>query len=142
MIEALRGDATIRQNYQIWFYSYPTGYPYPLMAATLREKMNAINAYYPNHKPVVVIGHSMGGMIARVLMTDSGMAIWNSFFDTPPAKTPLSNEARQLLTKTLIFKPRRDISRVIYASASLRGANMATGFMGRLGERIIGSPRI
>ena len=140
MIEALRGDATIRQNYQIWFYSYPTGYPYPLMAATLREKMNAINAYYPNHKPVVVIGHSMGGMIARVLMTDSGMAIWNSFFDTPPAKTPLSNEARQLLTKTLIFKPRRDISRVIYASASLRGADMAAGFLGRLGERIIGSP--
>ncbi len=50
MIEALRGDATIRQNYQIWFFSYPTGYPYPLMAAVLRKKMDAINAYYPDHK--------------------------------------------------------------------------------------------
>ena len=47
MIEALRGDATIRQNYQIWFFSYPTGYPYPLMAAVLRKKLDAINAYYP-----------------------------------------------------------------------------------------------
>ncbi len=140
MIEALRGDATIRQNYQIWFFSYPTGYPYPLMAAVLRDKMDAINAYYPGHKPIVVIGHSMGGMIARVLMTDSGLAIWNSFFDTPPEKTPLSDQARKLITKTLIFEHRTDISRVIYLSASLRGANLATGFLGRLGQNIIGSP--
>jgi len=140
MIEALRGDATIRQNYQIWFYSYPTGYPYPLMAAILRDKMDAINAYYPNHKPIVVIGHSMGGMIARELMTDSGLEIWNSFFDTPPDKTPLSDQARALLTKTLIFKHRPEISRVIFCSASLRGAYLATGFLGHLGENIIGAP--
>lgn len=140
MIEALRGDATIRQNYQIWFYSYPTGYPYPLMAAILRSKLDAINSYYPDHKPIVVIGHSMGGMIARVLMTDSGMTMWNTFFDTPPEKTPLSNQARQILTKTLIFQHRPEISRVIFASASLRGAYMATNFFGRLGNKIIGSP--
>ncbi len=59
-------DATFRRDYQVWFYSYPSGYPYPLMAAILRDKMDAINAYYPDHKPIVVIGHSMGGMIARV----------------------------------------------------------------------------
>ncbi len=118
MIEALRGDATIRQNYQIWFYSYPTGYPYPLMAAILRDKMDAINAYYPDHKPIVIIGHSMGGMIARVLMTDSGLTIWHSFFDTLPDKTPLSPVARQLVTKTLIFNHRPEIARVIFYSAS------------------------
>lgn len=140
MIEALRGDPTIRQNYQIWFYSYPTGYPYPLMAAVLRDKMDAINAYYPDHKPIVVIGHSMGGMIARILMTDSGMNIWNAFFDTPPDKTPLSPKAKAILTKTLIFKHRPEISRVIFCSASLRGAYLATGFLGRLGESIIGAP--
>jgi hypothetical protein len=102
--------------------------------------MDAINSYYPDHKPIVVIGHSMGGMIARVLMTDSGMAIWNTFFDAPPEKTSLSNQARQLLGKTLIFRHRPEISRVIFASASLRGAYMANGFFGRLGRKIIGSP--
>lgn len=140
MIEALRGDATIRQRYQIWFYSYPTGYPYPLMAAILRDKMDAINAYYPDHQKIVVIGHSMGGMIARVLMTDSGLKIWNAFFDTPPEKTPLSEPARQVATKTLIFRHRPEISRVIFASASLRGAYLATGFLGGLGRNIIGAP--
>jgi len=51
-------------------------------------------------------------------MTDSGMEIWNSFFDTPPDKTPLSPQAKAILTKTLIFKHRPEISRVIFCSAS------------------------
>ncbi len=140
LIEALRGDATFRQNYQIWFYNYPTAYPYPLMAALLRDKMNAINARYPGHKKVVVIGHSMGGNITRELMTDSGMAIWNTFFDTPPDKTPLSEQSKALLKKVLIFQHRPEISRVIFASASLRGSETATGFVGNLGKKLIGSP--
>lgn len=140
LIESLRADATIRQNYQVWFFSYPTAYPYPLMAAILREKMDAIDSYYPGHKKIVVIGHSMGGMIARELITDSGMAIWNSFFDTPPEKTPLSDSSRRLLKKVLIFQHRPEISRVIFASASLRGSDTATSFFGRFGTKIIGSP--
>ena len=140
MIEALRSDATFRQNYQIWFFSYPTGYPYPLMASVLRKNLDAFNDYYPGHKPVVVIGHSMGGMIARVLITDSGTKIWEAFFDTPPDKTPLSPKAREVITNTLIFKHRPEIARVIFASASLGGAEMATSIWGRLGSAIIDVP--
>lgn len=140
MIEALRSDATIRQNYQIWFFSYPTGYPYPFMAAVLRKKMDEINAYYPGHKPLVVIGHSMGGNITRTLITDSGMEIWNSFFDTPPEKTPLSPGTRKLLGNVLIFRHRPEISRVIFLSASLGGSKVATGLIGKVGNKLIGGP--
>ena len=140
MIEALRSDATIRQNYQIWFYSYPTGYPYPLMAALLRKKMDQIDAYYPGHKPIVVIGHSMGGNISRTLITDSGLKIWDSFFDTPPDKTPLSEHNRRMIESALIFNHRQDISRVIFMSASLGGSNTATSFIGRIGKKLIGGP--
>jgi hypothetical protein len=140
MVEALRSDATIRKNYQIWFYSYPTGYPYPFTAAILREQMDAITARYPGHKKIVLIGHSMGGMIARTLITDSGLKIWNSIFDTPPGRTPLSDEASQLVEKALIFKHRTDIARVIFCSASLGGSDLATGFMGKFGAKLIGRP--
>lgn len=140
MIAALRNDRTFRENYQIWFFSYPTGYPYPLMASVLRKDMDEINSFYPGHKPVVVIGHSMGGMIARTLMTDTGMTIWDAFFDTPPEKTPLSEKARTVISKSLIFEHRPEISRVIFASASLRGADMATSIWGRLGSLIIDVP--
>ena len=140
MIESLRGDATIRKNFQFWFFSYPTAFPYPLMAGVLRQQLDAIQKHYPNQKPMVVVGHSMGGMIARTLITDSGMKLWNAYFPTPPESTPLSPEARSLLKKALIFEHRPEVSRVIFASASLRGSDFATGFFGRLGNRLIGSP--
>lgn len=139
MIEALRSDPVIRQNYQIWFFSYPTGYPYPLMAELLRKKMDAINSYYPGHKPIVVLGHSMGAMIAREFLIDSGMAIWNKYFDQPPDKLPLAPETRAALIGAFIFKPRPEVSRIIFMSGSHRGADMATGFIGRLGAKLIGN---
>lgn len=133
LIESLRGDPIIRQNYQIWFYSYPTGYPYPLMAAVLRKQMDAINVYHAGHKKIVVIGHSMGGMIARTLITDSGMKIWNAYYDMPPEKLPVTPETRKVFASAFIFQHRPEISRVIYASASHRGADKAT----RLGARLL-----
>ena len=140
MVEALRADPVIRKNYQIWFYSYPTGYPYPLTAAVLRQQLEAIKKRHPDHKKMVVVGHSMGGMIARTLITDSGTQIWDAIFDMPPSELPLSDATGQLLKKALIFKPQPDVARVIFCSASLGGSDTATGFMGRLGGKLIGSP--
>ena len=142
MIESLRGDATIRKNYQFWFFSYPTGYPYPLMASVLREQLKAMKATYPDHKKMVVVGHSMGGMIARSLITDSGLNLWNAYFDTPPDQTNLPEETLQIMKGALVFQPHPDISRVIFASASLRGSDMATNIIGRLGSKLIGSPSV
>jgi hypothetical protein len=138
LIETLRSDPTIRKNYQIWFYNYPTGYPYPLMAAVLRKQLDAINAYHAGHKKIVVIGHSMGGMIARTLITDSGMKIWNAYYDMPPEKLPVTPETRRVFASAFIFQHRPEISRVIYASASHRGADKATGLGGRLLAGVIG----
>ncbi len=140
MIETLRGDAAIRKHYQFWFFSYPTGYPYPIMAALLREQLDAMKQHYPGQKRLVVIGHSMGGMIARTLITDSGRHLWDAYFPMPPERAPLSPETRKLMTDSLIFKPRPEVARVIFISASLRGSDMATGFLGRMGKRLIGAP--
>jgi pimeloyl-ACP methyl ester carboxylesterase len=140
MIEGLRADPTIRRHFQFWFFSYPTGYPYPMMAAQLRKQLDAIQEHYPDQKRMVVVGHSMGGMIARSLITDSGLHLWNAYFPTPPEKTDLSPETRQIMKDALIFEPRPEVARIIFASASLRGSDMATGFLGRLGKKLIGPP--
>lgn len=140
LIESLRGDPVIRANYQIWFFGYPTGYPYPLSASILRKQLDAFNARYPDHKKIVVIGHSMGGMISRTLITDSGMHLWNALYDKPPEQIQFSDETRQVMTQSLIFQHRSKISRVIFASPSHRGADLATNFFGRLGSRLIGNP--
>lgn len=141
VIEAMRGDPLLRKKYQVWFFTYPTGYAYPLMASALRKQLDAVNAYYPGHKKIVVIGHSMGGMIARELITDSGMKIWDTYFDMPPHQLPVAKETRQKIADALIFKHRPEIDRVIFVSASHRGSDHATNFSGRLLASVIKQSR-
>jgi len=142
MIDALRNDAVIRARYQFWFYSYPSGYPYPYSAALFRRDLDGIKRAFPNHKRVVLIGHSMGGMICRLMITDAGNKIWQDLFATPPAKTPLAPDARKLLEESLVFNHRPDVQRVIFISTPHRGSNLATGWIGRIGSGFVRTPRL
>jgi pimeloyl-ACP methyl ester carboxylesterase len=140
MINDLRGDETIRRNYQFWFYSYPSGYPYPYSAAIFRRELDAITKRYPLHKKMVVVGHSMGGCISRLMITDTGDKIWKRVFNRPPDQVALSEETKKLMTEALIFHPRPEVGRVIFISAPLRGSDLASNWVGRLGSMLVKSP--
>jgi pimeloyl-ACP methyl ester carboxylesterase len=140
MLNRLRGYKEIRQNYQFWFYSYPSGYPYPYSAAILRHELDAIEKRFPLRKPIVVIGHSMGGCISRLLITDAGDKLWMDLLKKPPEQVPLSAESRKLFTDALIFQHRPEIGRVIFISAPLRGSELASNWLGRIGSSLIRSP--
>src|SRR6266516_4240000 len=141
MIDSLRDDPGIREHYQFWFFSYPSGYPYPYAAALLRQDLDGIKRAFPDHKRVVLIGHSMGGMICRLMITDAGDKIWRDFFATPPAKTPLAKDTRQLLEESLVFDHRPDVERVIFISTPHRGSKLASGWIGRIGAALVRTPR-
>ena len=141
MIDWLREDPWIREHYQFWFYSYPSGYPYPYSAALFRHDLDGIKRTFPDHKRVVLIGHSMGGMICRLMITDSGDKIWRDFFPTPPNKTPLPNETRKLLEEAFVFNHRHDVERVIFISTPHRGSDLARSWIGRIGSGFVRTPR-
>jgi pimeloyl-ACP methyl ester carboxylesterase len=140
MLNRLRGYEEIRRNYQFWFYSYPSGYPYPYSAAILRHELDAIEKRFPVRKPIVVIGHSMGGCISRLLITDAGDKLWTGLLKKPPEQVPLSPESRKLFTDALIFQHRPEIGRVIFISAPLRGSELASNWLGRIGSSLVRSP--
>jgi pimeloyl-ACP methyl ester carboxylesterase len=141
MITALRADPVVRANYQFWFYSYPSGYPYPHSAAIMRRQLDEIFAAYPNHKKVILVGHSMGGIISRTMVTDSGLHLWNRVFTTPPEKTPMSPTARKALTDALIFRSRPEVSRAIFIAAPHRGSDLAANWLGRIGSSLVKAPK-
>ena len=140
LISELRKDPVLRKKYQFWFFSHPSGVPYSVSTAELRSQLDELGEQFPKTKDMVVIGHSMGGMISRLLITDPGMDLWEAFFDKSPDELPFSDETREAVTRALIFEPRDDIDRVIFVSASLRGSEDATGWLGRLGAKLIGNP--
>jgi pimeloyl-ACP methyl ester carboxylesterase len=141
MIDTLRNDAWIREHYQFWFFSYPSGYPYPYAAALFRQDLDGIDRAFPNHKRIVLIGHSMGGMICRLMVTDAGDKIWRDFFATSPAKTPLAPDTRKLLEESLVFNHRREVERVIFISTPHRGSKFAAGWIGRIGAALVRTPK-
>ena len=142
MIDSLRDDPGIREHYQFWFFSYPSGYPYPYAAALLRQDLDGIKHAFPDHKRVVLIGHSMGGMICRLMITNAGDKIWRDFFATPPAKTPLAKDTRKLLEESLVFDHRPDVERVIFISTPHRGSKLASGWIGRIGAGLVRTPQL
>ncbi|HSI14846.1 MAG TPA: alpha/beta fold hydrolase [Chthoniobacter sp.] len=137
MINKLRADPEIRKKYQFWFYSYPSGYPYPYSAAILREELDAVEKRYPARKPMVVIGHSMGGCISRLLMTDSGDQLCQRIFGKPLDQVPLAPHTRKYFQDELFFQHRPEIGRVIFIAAPLRGSDLATSWVGRLAAALI-----
>jgi pimeloyl-ACP methyl ester carboxylesterase len=142
MIDTLRNDPWIREHYQFWFFSYPSGYPYPYSAALFRRELDGVKRAFPNHKRVVLIGHSMGGIICRLMITDAGDKIWRDYFSTPPAKTPLANDTRKLLEAALVFDHRRDVESAIFISTPHRGSKFASGWIGRIGAGLVRTPQL
>jgi pimeloyl-ACP methyl ester carboxylesterase len=141
MIDSLRDDPWIREHYQFWLFSYPSGYPYPYSAALLRGYLHGIEHAFPMHKRIVLIGHSMGGMICRLLITDAGDKIWLAFFGKPPGRTPLTGETRKLLEESLVFNHSPEIKRVIFISTPHRGSKLASGWIGRVGASLVRTPQ-
>jgi predicted GNAT family acetyltransferase len=140
MFNNLRSDPYIRQHYQFWFYSYPSGYPYPYSASIMRQQLDAVERRFPLKKKVVLIGHSMGGLINRLMITDSGMTLWNAIFRASPDQIQVSEKSRKLLTESLIFKHRDEVGRAIFISAPHRGSGLATNWAGRIGSSLVKAP--
>jgi pimeloyl-ACP methyl ester carboxylesterase len=140
MFQRLITDEQIRRNYQLWSYSYPTGYPYPYSAAILRRELDAIERRLPLRRKMVVIGHSMGGCISRLLITDTGDKLWREIFQKPPGETSMPPESKALLTQMLIFRHRPEIGRVIFIAAPLRGSDLARHWVGRTGSKLVKIP--
>jgi pimeloyl-ACP methyl ester carboxylesterase len=146
MFNDLRGDPELRQRYQFWFFMYPTGLPIGYSASILREQLNDVRAMYdpngtnPNFNQMVLVGHSMGGLLSREMVQDSGTKYWDYYFKEPFETINLDPNVKQLLKKTLFFEHLPYVKRVIFISTPHRGSAMADEWYSRLFSGMIGVP--
>jgi pimeloyl-ACP methyl ester carboxylesterase len=113
-------DPEIRRRYQFWVFSYPSGYPYPYSASLLRRELDEVNRDFPGHKNMVIIGHSMGSLISRLMVTDAGEKLWSRAFGHSPSKTHFTGRSRRLLLDSLVFADRKEIDRAVFFSGPHR----------------------
>lgn len=140
MYFSLIEDPAIRRRYQFWVYSYPSGYPYPHSAAQLREELDDVGREFPDHRDLVIIGHSMGGVISRLMVINPGDSIWRKAFGSPPEETDISGKSRDLLEAAAVFNHREEIDRAIFIAAPHKGSDLAANKIGQFGARLVKLP--
>ncbi|CAM2066478.1 AB hydrolase-1 domain-containing protein [Sulfidibacter corallicola] len=142
----LNGDPHVRDNYQIWHYMYPTGYPFLYSGKIMRDTLDAFMDEVdperddPAMKDLVVLCHSMGGLLTRTLVTHSGDDVWNAAFDRKLEDMDLEAGQRAFLSGVFQFQPKPYVSRVVFISVPHQGSRMADGWIGRLGSSLVRLP--
>lgn len=141
MLNELRSDPEIRRRYQFWIFSHPSGYAYPYTASLLRKELDGVNRGFPGHKPAILVGHSMGSLISRLMITDVGDHLWMHYFGKPPEKVAFPGRSADFLKESLIFGRRSDVSRAIFICGPHRGSEIASGWIGRLASKLVRTPK-
>ncbi len=122
----------IRQNFQFWFYYYPTGQSVILDTYNLRNILNSINDKFniDNKKNkfhnMVLVGYSLGGLIAQLAVQSSENDYFNKEMYSYCKKNACNLDEVKALSKMLHFDPLSFIKEVIFISTPHKGAEMAS----------------
>jgi pimeloyl-ACP methyl ester carboxylesterase len=146
MWNTLRADPVIRERYQFWMFNYASGNPITYTAGILRNDLtDTVKTLDPDGKDaalqhMVVIGHSQGGLLAKLTATDTGDKLWRLVSQTNIDKLNVDVPMRELLRSNFFFKPLPCVSRVIFIATPHRGSYQNTKFVQRFLNRFIEFP--
>lgn len=131
MFNDLRASKDVRDHYQFWFYMYPTGQPFWITAAQTREDLaTARRELDPNHAStaldqMVLVGHSMGGLVARTQTIESDEDFWNLVTDEPFSKVQGDPDSLEKLEKVFFFEANPSVKRVVTIATPHQGSFFA-----------------
>ena len=127
----LVGKEWFREKYQVLFFSYPTGIAWPYNAAEFRRQLRRARHYAAqngslNHwDKMVVVGHSMGGVISRASLVDPGDRFYKASYSRPIDELFISSSTRHAIESVRLYKPLKSPSRAIFMAAPHRGSPLA-----------------
>ena len=137
---ALLQNPEIRRRYQFWAFSYPTGNPISFSALRLREDLAFVQESFGPKHGMILIGHSMGGLLSRMQVTNSGRMIWNEVFGPRAQKLYSQVPDDSRAKRALIFQANPAIKRVIFIATPHRGSSLAAGGIGVIAIWLIRLP--
>lgn len=154
-------DPVIRENYQFWFFGYPSGLAWTIPASRQRQALKELmQEYNPRGTSremnnIVMVGHSMGGLITRFNNSTKPWTLMKGVFELSPetfegmtlenwkkGMAPLHYDEQTLerLQNNFIFSPPQGVTRIVYMATPHRGSTFADNWIGRLGQRLIDLP--
>jgi triacylglycerol esterase/lipase EstA (alpha/beta hydrolase family) len=89
---------------------------------------------------MVVIGHSQGGLLAKLTATDTGDKLWEATITNRTAILKLTPAEREFLQQYAVFEHLPFVKRVVFISTPHRGSYLAGNLVRQLAYRLIKLP--
>ena len=147
LVNDLRSVPEFNQSYQIWSFQYSTGQSFIRSAAEMRQSLSTIvrqlDPYGTDEamSQMVLVGHSMGGLVSKLQISHSETAIWDSVATRRVEEIETTPEIRRVIDDVFFFEPLPFVRRAIFIGTPHRGAKMAKGFVGIVGSALVRSPK-
>jgi pimeloyl-ACP methyl ester carboxylesterase len=138
------GSEELRSRYQIIHYAYATNESFLATATRFRRELAeflAVVKYDSNVSPkLVLIGHSMGGLLAKSVAVDSGTRLWDTTFRVPIDALHADEAVRRTFEDALLLKPWPSVGLIIFMGTPQHGSDKADGLLGRLSASLLRLP--
>jgi pimeloyl-ACP methyl ester carboxylesterase len=146
LFNEISNDPVVSGRYQFWLYQYNTGQPILYSAMLLRRALrNVLGEIDPLGKDaalrqMVMIGHSQGGILTKLMGIRSGNRFWENATKEPFEDVKMAPETRELLREAMFFEPVPTLRRVVFIATPHRGSYQASGWALDLVRRFITLP--
>lgn len=142
----LEHDPTVYKHYQVWVFYYPSSLPVVYSAMLLREDLAAFirqldpHGNHPALHRAVLVGHSMGGLLGRLAISDGGDVYFHHFFRQPVDQLHLTPDQRDLVHRSFYYRANPDVAQVVFIATPHRGSKLASGLLGTMGRLLVRVP--
>jgi pimeloyl-ACP methyl ester carboxylesterase len=143
----LMADPVLRKHYQIWHFNYPPGLPLLESAEIFREKTDELYAFFDPDgndaamKSTVIFAHSMGGLIAKTVVTNSGSKIVEAYTETSFEELKISPEDKEAFGKMVFFESKPFVKRIVFIAVPHRGSDISDNYIGWAGRVLTSTPK-
>lgn len=140
VINEIETDPELRRRYQCWVFAYPTGNPPLYSALRLREELAKVHQRHPDSKDMLLVGHSMGGILSRAQVTTVERDSWDVIGEEKADQFFAKVKPGDLVDRCTIFDANPNVDRTIFICSPHRGSDMALGTLGSLAIKLIALP--
>lgn len=142
----LMGDEVLRQRFQIWQVYYPTNVPIVFNHYAIRQTLlSALGSFDRSGTSsaangMVLVGHSMGGVIARLMVSSSEETLVEMAREDHGLDDVGLQRAIASIGPALRFDPLPNVERAVFLAAPHRGTTVAAGWLARQFSALVRLP--
>ncbi|HSE04185.1 MAG TPA: hypothetical protein VLK35_08565 [Methylomirabilota bacterium] len=146
IVNEVQNDPVLRAKVQVWLFMYNTSNPILVSAERLRQALQTVitdldpDGQDPALRRMVVMGHSQGGLLTRLMVTESGHRFWANASTVPLEDLKMVPETRALVQRTMFFSPVPSVKRVVFLATPHRGSFRVGAFVQGAVRRLVTLP--